>query len=198
MNIRVEEMSVRLSLIVFTLAIVTFQSPLFAQFMPGSYTISLEQLSKLKPGDEGYDTAQRIVQSFESELRTIFHQMPTIRPMVVVGWPPSTPPNWKTKVELELRQSGIGIANENAHESATLILAVGRSSDGKWKPQFSLTELVVSPRPGGGQIRCKTYEKVFRSRNTRGDAEEEVSKALEEFCLLYMKFSGPTNTDQGD
>ena len=93
MNIRVEEMSVRLSLIVFTLAIVTFQSPLFAQFMPGSYTISLEQLSKLKPGDEGYDTAQRIVQSFESELRTIFHQMPTIRPMVVVGWPPSTPPN---------------------------------------------------------------------------------------------------------
>jgi hypothetical protein len=159
----------------------------FGQADPIRYRLFVKKLSKMTPDDTDYSWYRGHVREFEDEFRYLFRGMPPVSLAAINNG--RIKKDWLTKIELELRRSRIGIGINDKPEYPSLFLQVSRTNlGGQRHATLELQERVTLSRPNRNTLRCTTYESSTPYRKTQAEAEKDLWAALDEFCLLYLKW----------
>jgi hypothetical protein len=156
----------------------------WAQIGP-DYMDSVEIMLREDPSNEAY---QKLHRTMEAQIKALFRDLPPVQLITLDGHPAKQLAQ-KDNFELELRQSGIKVKEDNDTKYATLIAQVNQGRDGKWSVRFELQEWVTLDRPGFPQIQLSTYFDEGTVAPTHEKAVEVVGKCFKDFCLMYMKYS---------
>lgn len=182
-------MSCRLATAV-SFVILIMSTTVSAQVDPYEYQAFSKELSKRSPGDPLYERYRGYVRSAEQKLSVFFRDMPAVNAKALLGnGRPTLPGQWQTKLQLELRRSGIELSKEF---DTNLMLQASRQSSGQWRASLKVTEYVTLQRPNKTTLLpCVTYEANRPFRNTEEEAVSDMWDALNEFCLLHLKYGKP-------
>jgi hypothetical protein len=164
------------------------------QLDPSGYRSIVKELSTLTPSDAKYPMVQGYVRRHENDFRRLFRDMPPVALMALSFGTQRLPfrSDWITKMELELRRSSIRVKKATRKSTfPQLIIGASRAKTGQWLATLKLNEEVTLLRPVRDTIVCTTYESNSPYRKTQAEAEKDMWDSLDEFCLLYMKFSKP-------
>jgi len=174
----------------------TYADGQVSQFL---YHNAVKELAKLTPDDARYATVRANVILYEGQFRSLFRGMPLVTPEVILLG--KTPKDSQIKLELKLRRSGIKLERRRSGRGANpsnafLMVQVNQLHSSLWYASLTVTEAVTLSRPNSAKILCVTYESRFPDCKTQDEAEKKMWAALDEFCLLYMKFSKKSDFDK--
>lgn len=181
----------RISIVSIFLIVFLSHTHALAQVSPYQYHLLKSELSRLNPSDARYKFAKQMADQSEAKMRSMFRSMPAvavgaIRSRGRAAATVRAPMEWRTKLELELRRFRIGIKSKS---DVTVFIQVYSTGPGKWGGKLQVKEWVTLSRPGRPKMYSTTYESVGPYRKTQSEAEKDMWAAVDEFCLLHMKFN---------